>query len=86
MGPKKAFIEEEPVVDEEDLEYNEEEDEEEEEDEDFMDMGGMMANFLCTEGGDNIATVLSNIGQKLDTQNKILVKILTQLSKKDKET
>lgn len=60
------------------------------EDEDYeeMDMGSMLASFLATDEGDNVCTALVTIGNNLDkmsklmdTQNKILLKILTSLSK-----
>lgn len=69
------------------------EDDEEEEDEDYMeemDMGSMLAPFLTTEDGDNICTALVTIGEQLsglnkhmENQNKILIKIMTQLTKKE---
>jgi len=69
------------------------EEEEEEEDEDYMeemDIGSMLAPFLTTEDGDNICTALVTIGEQLtglnkqmENQNKILIKMLSQLSKKE---
>ena len=61
-----------------------------EDDEDDEDDGEtneeILSAFLTTEDGDNIATVLHNtmagINKALNIQNQILVKILTQLSKK----
>ena len=77
MPPAVAF--EEP----EEPEY-----EEEEEDEDYTDI----ASLFMTEEGDNVATALVKIGNHLeklgkmmDTQNKILIKMLTQLSIKKEE-
>jgi len=70
---------------EEDLEGEELEDEEDEFDEegDFMDMGGLLTSLLTTEDGDNVCTALVNIGnilnKHMETQNKILLKILTKL-------
>jgi hypothetical protein len=74
--------EDDPEVDE-----NEEEDEfdeeGEEEEEDFMDMGGLLTSLLTTDDGDNVCTALVNIGnilnKHMETQNKILVKILAKL-------
>ena len=55
-----------------------------------MDMGSMLAPFLTTEEGDNICTALVTIGEQLtglnkhmENQNKILIKIMTQLTKKE---
>jgi hypothetical protein len=74
------------VPTEEDLEGEELEDEEEDFDEeegDFMDMGGLLTSLLTTEDGDNVCTALVNIGnilnKHMETQNKILLKILTKL-------
>ena len=71
-----------------DVEPEEEEIEAEDEDYEEMDMGSMLASFLATDEGDNVCTALVTIGNNLDkmsklmdTQNKILLKILTSLSK-----
>lgn len=89
MAPKKAFQEPPP----EEVDMEDPEDDEEEEDEDYMeemDMGSMLAPFLTTEDGDNICTALVTIGEQLsglnkhmDNQNKILIKIVSQLTKKE---
>jgi len=73
----------EPEEDEVDAEGDDEFDEEEEEEEDFMDMGGLLTSLLTTDDGDNVCTALVNIGailnKHMETQNKILVKILAKL-------
>jgi hypothetical protein len=91
MAPKQAFQAEEfesedPECEDED-EYEEEEDEEEFE---GMDLGSALAPFLTTEEGDSICTALVSISTHMekmtklaDMQNKILVKMLTHLSKKE---
>jgi len=48
-------------------------------DEDEMDMGSLMTSLLATEEGDTVCTALVAIGQQLQTQNKILIKILSEL-------
>lgn len=48
-------------------------------DEDEMDMGSLMTSLLATEEGDTVCTALVTIGQQLQTQNKILIKILSEL-------
>jgi hypothetical protein len=68
-----------------------EDDEEDEEDEDYdgmMDPGAKLASFLTTEDGDNVCTALVTIGEHMDkmnklmeTQNKILVKMLSHFTK-----
>jgi hypothetical protein len=86
MAPKKAF--QEPVV--EDIPEDEAEEDEEEEEEDFepMDLGGVLEGFFATEDGDNVCTALVNISNSLaqmtklmDTQNKIMLKMLNHLQK-----
>lgn len=55
----------------------------EDEEDDMIEMPSL-ENFLVTEDGDNIADgivkSLGRIADRLDTQNKILVKILTAVS------
>lgn len=88
MAPKKTF--QEPPPEEVDMEDPEEEEEEDEDYMEEMDMGSMLAPFLTTEEGDNICTALVTIGEQLtglnkhmENQNKILIKIMTQLTKKE---
>jgi hypothetical protein len=54
-----------------------------EDDDEMMDMPSL-ENFLVTEDGDNIADglvkSLNRIADRIDTQNKILVKILSAVS------
>lgn len=50
--------------------------------EDGFDLGGLLSATLATEEGDTVCTALLSIGDQLATQNKILLKILTTLSKK----
>jgi hypothetical protein len=75
-------IEEGEIVDETEDEI-EEETEDELDDEDFggddVDITTLMTSLLATEEGDTICTALVNISQQLQTQNKILIKMLTQL-------
>lgn len=88
MAPKKAFPEPTP---EPEPEPESDEEMELEDDEDYeggMDVGGMMASMFTTEEGDNVCTALVTIGEHLDktnklieTQNKILVKLLSHLTK-----
>jgi hypothetical protein len=63
-------------------------DEFEGDDEEFMDMGGLLTSLMATDDGDTVCTALVNINNTLaqlskhmETQNKILVKIVTQLNK-----
>jgi hypothetical protein len=58
-------------------------------DDDFMDMGNVLSALLTTEEGDNVCTALvklnNTIQKQMETQNKILLKILTALNSKQKE-
>ena len=51
------------------------EDDEEEE----VDLVSLMTSLLATEDGDTICTALVTIGQQIQTQNKILIKILSEI-------
>ena len=68
------------VEDETESESGEELDDEELDDfGESVDIATLMTSLLATEEGDTICTTLVNIGQQLQTQNKILIKILSQL-------
>ena len=55
-------------------------DEEEEEDEEYAaDMYDMLSSFLTSED-DNVCTAMMKVAKQLETQNKIMVKVLTQLT------
>jgi len=77
--------EEEDCGDEEML-IGDEFDEDDEDDEDFMDMGSLLSSLLSTAEGDNVCTALVKINntlqQQMDTQNKILLKIYSELKNK----
>ena len=56
-----------------------------EEDEEFdmgMDLTAVLEPFLATEDGQTICTALVSLSKHMEMQNKILVKMLTQMSKK----
>ena len=71
----------EPEQHEEEDEEDEEDDEFEEYDDDGMDLGAILEPFLATEDGQTIATALVSISKHMENQNKILIKMLTQMSK-----
>ena len=95
---KVAFedVEDEDLVDseeEEEIDLGGEDDDEDDEAEDFdfEAMDETLAAYLTTEDGDNVATALmsisdnmSTINKTLEMQNKILVKILSQLAQSKK--
>ena len=83
MAPKKELPDEEEV-DEVDMDIGEEGDEEEEEEYDEemgFDIAASLEPFLATEDGQTVATALVTIGKHLEMQNKILVKIMSKISK-----
>lgn len=72
---------EDPEIEEEDLEDIDVEDDDDSSDgEEYMDMGGMLAQVLATPEGDTVCTALLKIANAMETQNKILVKILSAVS------
>ena len=75
--PEDEIDEIETISDEELMEVDEDEDEEEEDEE--LDVVTLMTSLLATEDGDTVCTALITIAQQLQTQNKILIKILSKL-------
>lgn len=76
-------IVEEDEEDEEDIDLSllEDDDEDDEDDEDeMMDIGEILVNALETPDGETVCTALCGIKEQLEIQNKILVKILKNLS------
>jgi hypothetical protein len=65
---------------EEELEFDEDEDGDffEEEDE-GMDLAGLMSSLLATPDGDTVCSALVNLCYQLETQNKILIKMLAKM-------
>ena len=61
------------MTDEDDFEINEDEDE------DNMDLAGLMTSLLATPDGDTICSALVNLCFQLETQNKILIKMLARM-------
>ena len=84
--PRKNIIEEPTEEEEEILNSGDESDEEE----DFMDMGGLLSSLLTTDDGDNVCTALIKmtmvLQKQMETQNKILVKILSVMTAEKKES
>ncbi len=66
-----------------DFEMGEEDEDDEGEYEDEMgfDLGSALEPFLATEDGQTVATALVTIAKHMEMQNKILVKMLSKLSK-----
>jgi hypothetical protein len=81
MAPKQV-----PEEDEEMDIGDEEMDEDYDEEEMGFDLGSVLEPFLATEDGQTVCTALVTISKHLENQNKILIKILSQLSKKETAT
>ena len=74
----------ESIVDELELELEMTDDEDDNmfEDEPYMmDMGGLLSSVLATEDGDTVCSALVNISRQMEVQNKILIKMLSQMQK-----
>ncbi len=75
VSESETDTEEEPIDEEIDMD---DEDEMMFED-DGMDVTTLMTSLLATEDGDTVCTALVGISQQLQMQNKILIKILSEL-------
>jgi len=64
---------------EEDVEFSDEDDFYPEEDEGEMDLMNMMTSLLATPDGDTVCSALVNLCNQLETQNKILIKMLAKM-------
>ena len=62
------------LTDEDDYEINDDD-----EDEDNMDIAGLMTSLLATPDGDTVCSALVNLCYQLETQNKILIKMLSKI-------
>lgn len=83
MGPKPKPEE---IADDEEIDLGDDEENDcdyGEDEEMGFDLGAVLEPFLATEDGQTICTALVTISKHMEMQNKILVKILTQLSKKE---
>lgn len=48
-------------------------------DEDNMDIAGLMTSLLATPDGDTVCSAIVNLCFQLETQNKILIKMLSRM-------
>jgi len=69
------------VSDEEEMLMSEGEDEDffQEDEDEGMDIAGLMTSLLATPDGDTICSALVNLCYQLETQNKILLKMLAKI-------
>jgi len=74
-------IEEGEIVseEEEDIEFGEDEDEDFFQEDEDMDLAGLMSSLLATPDGDTVCSALVNLCYQLETQNKILIKMLAKM-------
>lgn len=69
------------VTDDEEIDLTDEEIDEYQIDEDQeMDMVGLMTSLLATPDGDTVCSALVNLCFQLETQNKILIKMLAKMN------
>jgi len=47
--------------------------------EEGLDIAGLMTSLMATPDGDTVCSALVTIGQQMQVQNKILIKILSEL-------
>jgi len=84
MSTQPDDMEMEIVSDVESSAYDEVPDEDVEEEEELpmgFDMAELMASLLATPEGDTVCSALVQIANQIQTQNKILIKVLSQLQK-----
>ena len=80
----EEFVSDDDIINDEEVFDDDEEEEEEDDDEEIQgDLGFLMTGLLATPDGDTVCSALVNIATQLEMQNKILIKMLTKLSKKD---
>jgi hypothetical protein len=74
-------IEEGELVSEEEIDPTDEDEDDYEinDDEDNMDITGLMTSLLATPDGDTICSALVNLCYQMETQNKILIKMLSKM-------
>jgi hypothetical protein len=79
MSEPTEEIEEGEIVEEE--VYEEEEDEEDDmSSTGEMDIASLMTSLMATPDGDTVCSALVNIAYQLQTQNKILIKIMSRMN------
>jgi hypothetical protein len=83
MSTQPEEIEEGEIVTEDEIsEMEDDEIEDDEIEEDFgesVDIAELMTSLMSTDDGDTVCSALVNIANQLQTQNKILIKMLSQM-------
>ena len=73
-------IEEGEIVTDDELSATDEEPNEEFEDDGGVDIAELMTSLMATDDGDTVCSALVNIANQLQTQNRILIKILSKMN------
>jgi ATP-dependent RNA circularization protein (DNA/RNA ligase family) len=81
LEPIEEIEDEESIVDDLDLDLEMPDDDDDDDEEYMMDMGGLLSSVLATEDGDTVCSALVNISRQMEVQNKILIKMLSQMQK-----
>ena len=77
----ESEIEDGEIVTDDELSMNEDEEPIEEfEDEGGIDIAELMTSLMATDEGDTVCSALVNIANQLQTQNKILIKMLSKIN------
>ena len=74
MSEEEEFEDEEITLTDDEYEINDDDD-----DEDNMDLAGLMTSLLATPDVDTVCSALVNLCYQLETQNKILIKMLARM-------
>jgi hypothetical protein len=81
MSTQPEEIEEGEIISDEELSVSEDEEEPVEDFEgESIDITELMTSLLATEDGDTVCSALVNIANQLQTQNKILIKMLSKMN------
>jgi len=75
----EIMSEEEDIDDEEIMLSDDEYEINDDDDEDNMDIAGLMTSLLATPDGDTVCSAIVNLCFQLETQNKILIKMLSRM-------
>lgn len=73
-------IEEGEIITDDELSATDEEPNEEFEDDGSVDIAELMTSLMATDDGDTVCSALVNIANQLQTQNRILIKILSKMN------
>ena len=69
------------VTDSEQIQEDVNFDDDDEQDDGTLDIAELMTSLMATEDGDTLCSALVNIGNQLQTHNKIMIKILSKMNK-----